>query len=70
MMFEPIFAGNVFFWRRRGLRRKIDADHYDDPYGPTVLGAILLFALAAIFTSGLVKLVTNSVFVAAISIRR
>ena len=52
-------AGNIFFWRRRGLRRKRKTDEYDDPYGPTVLGAVLLLALGAAFTSGLVKLASN-----------
>ena len=60
-------AGNTFFWRRRGLRRKDDTDRYDDPYGPTILAAVLLFALAAIFTSGLVKLATNDALLSAIA---
>jgi hypothetical protein len=63
---DTICAGNTFFWRRRGLRRKDDTDRYDDPYGPTILAAVLLFALAAIFTSGVVKLVTNNVLVSAV----
>jgi len=61
------YAGNTFFWRRRGLRRKDDTDRYDDPYGPTILAAVLLFALAAIFTSGVVKLLTNDVLVSALT---
>eukprot|EP00802_Teleaulax_amphioxeia_P027684 Tamp_29113.p2 GENE.Tamp_29113~~Tamp_29113.p2 ORF type:complete len:149 (+),score=38.66 Tamp_29113:3-449(+) len=54
-----VWSSNIFFWRRRGLRRKRKTDEYDDPYGPTVLGAVLLLALGAAFTSGLVKLASN-----------
>jgi hypothetical protein len=36
---------------------------YDDPWGPMVLGAVLLFAFASIFASGLVKLLTNEAVV-------
>ncbi len=67
MRHGTICAGNTFFWRRRGLRRKDDTDRYDDPYGPTILAAVLLFALAAIFTSGVVKLLTNDVLVSALT---
>ena len=33
------------------LQPKDDTDLYDEPWGPTILGGVLLFALAAIFTS-------------------
>lgn len=66
----PSATGNTFFWRRKSLRRKDDTDLYDDPYGPTILGAVLLFALAAIFTSGLVKLFTNDFVVAQVAAGR
>jgi hypothetical protein len=61
---KPIPAGNVFFWRRRGLKRKDDTDKYDEPYGPMTLGTVVLFALIAVFAAGIAKLVSNPVVTA------
>lgn len=61
---KPIPAGNVFFWRRRGLKRKDDTDKYDEPYGPMILGTVMLFALTAVFAAGIAKLVSNPVVTA------